>query len=94
MRFSIDVIPDASRAEADERGGVKTRQEFPQKIMVWLGVCSQRVTRLLVFDQGPAGHAGYTDDVLPVALEHGNKTFGEHGILRQDGEKPHFHHLT
>ena len=83
-----------SRTEADGRGGVKMRRSFPQKFIVWLGVCSQGVRPLLVFDQGVVDHARYIDDVLPVALEHGNRTFGEHVILRQDCAKPQIHHLT
>ncbi|CAM4779555.1 unnamed protein product [Rotaria magnacalcarata] len=29
----------ASRDEADEKGSIKVKQKFPQKVMVWLGVC-------------------------------------------------------
>lgn len=100
--FDVDGIYNAqnqriwapSRAEADERGGVQMRQKFPQKVMVWLGVCSQGVTPLVIFDQGTVDHARYIDNVLPVALEYGNKTFRKHWIFQQDGAKPHIHHLT
>ena len=39
--------------------------------MVWLGVCSQEVTTLVVFYQGKVDHARYIDDVLPVTLKYG-----------------------
>ena len=84
----------SSRAEADERGGEQMRQKFPQKVMVWLGVCSEGVTPLVIFDRETLDHARYIENVLPVALEYGNKTFGEHWIFQQDGAKPHIHHLT
>ena len=45
-------IRAASRDEADEQGGIKMRQKFPQKVMVWLGVCSKGVTPLVILDQG------------------------------------------
>ena len=62
--------------------------------MVWLGVCSQGMTPLLILDQGTVDHARYIDYVIPIALEYGKKTFGEHWIFQQDGAKPHIHHLT
>ena len=49
---------------------------------------------MVIFYQGTVDHARYIDDVPPVALEYGNKTFGEHWIYQQDGAKPHIHHLT
>ncbi|CAF3942807.1 unnamed protein product, partial [Rotaria magnacalcarata] len=58
----------ASRDEADEKGGIKVKQKFPQKVMVWLGVCSNGVTPLVIFDPGTVDHAEYIQKVLPVAL--------------------------
>jgi len=84
----------ASRAEANERGGIKMKQKFSKKVMVWLGVCSKGVTPLVIFDQGSVDHAEYIQNVLPIALKYGTKTFGEHWIFQQDGAKPHVHHLT
>jgi len=84
----------ASRDEADEQGGIKMRQKFPQKVMVWLGVCSQGVTPLVILDQGTVDHVKYIEKVLPIALKYGNDTFGDHWIFQQDGAKPHVHHLT
>ncbi|CAF3539672.1 unnamed protein product [Rotaria socialis] len=83
-----------SRDEADEKGGIKVKQKFPQKVMVWLGVCSKGVTPLVIFDSGTVDHAEYIQKVLPVALKYGNKTFGKHWTFQQDGAKRHIHHLT
>ena len=38
----------SSRDEADEKGGIKEKQKFPQKVMVWLGVCSKGVTPFVI----------------------------------------------
>jgi hypothetical protein len=70
------------------------RQKFPQKVMVWLGVCSKGVAPLVIFDQETVDRAVYIQKVLPIALKYGNETFGEHWTFQQDGAKPHIHHLT
>ncbi|CAM4833271.1 unnamed protein product [Rotaria magnacalcarata] len=69
----------ASRDEADEHGGIKMRQKFSQKVMVWLGTVD---------------HVEYIEKVLPIALKYGYDAFGKHWIFQQDGAKPHIHHLT
>lgn len=84
----------ANRGQADEKGGIKMRQKYPQKVMVWLGVCSKGVTPLVIFDRGTVDHAVYIEKVLPIALDYGNKTFRGHWTFQQDGAKPHVHHLT
>ena len=84
----------SSRDEADEKGGIKEKQKFPQKVMVWLGVCSKGVTPLVIFDRETVDHVVYIQKVLPVALKYGNKTFGKHWTFQQDGVNPHIHHLT
>ncbi|CAF2066189.1 unnamed protein product [Rotaria magnacalcarata] len=82
------------RADADKRGGIKHKRKFPQKVMVWLGVCSQGITPLVIFDEETVDHACYIEKVLPEALEYGNKVFGNDWIFQQDGAKPHQHYLT
>ena len=42
----------SNRDEADEKGGIKEKHKFPQIVMVWLGVCSKRVTPLVIFHRG------------------------------------------
>ncbi|CAF2157480.1 unnamed protein product [Rotaria magnacalcarata] len=63
-------------------------------VMVWLGVCSQGISPLVIFEEGTVDHARYIEEVLPVALEYGTKIYGDDWIFQQDGAKPHIHHLT
>ena len=72
----------------------KVASKFPQKVMVWLGVCSKGVTPLVIFDRETVDHVVYTQKVLPVALKYGYKTFGKHWTFEEDGANPHIHHLT
>ena len=83
----------SSRDEADGKGGIKEKQKFLQKIMVWLGVCSKRVTSLVIFDRETVDHVVYIRKVLPVALKYGNKTFGKHWTFEEDGANSHIHYL-
>ena len=83
-----------NRADADKKGGIKQKRKFPQKVMVWLGVCSKGVTPLVILDEGTVDHSCYIEKVLPVALKYGNEVFGNDWIFQQDGAKPHQHHLT
>ena len=59
----------SSRDEADEKRGIKEKQKFAQKVMVWLGVCSNGVTPLVIFDRETVDHVVYIQKVLPVALK-------------------------
>jgi len=97
--FDIDGIYNAQndriwavdREEADRKGGVCQRRKFPQKVMVWLGACSKGLTPLIILDKGTVDHQRYISEVLPVALEYGNKVFGNEWCYQQDGAKPHTH---
>ena len=97
--FDIDGIYNAQndriwavdREEADSKGGVCQRRKFPQKVMVWLGACSKGLTPLIILDKGTVDHQRYISEVLPVALEYGNKVFGNEWCYQQDGAKPHTH---
>ncbi|CAF1315268.1 unnamed protein product [Rotaria sp. Silwood1] len=62
-----DIIWAVNRAEADDKGGIKQKQKFPQKVMVWLGVCFKGVTPLVIFDEETVNHERYIEKVLPVA---------------------------
>ncbi|CAF1934896.1 unnamed protein product [Rotaria magnacalcarata] len=72
-----DRVWTINREEADKNGGVKQRQKFPERVMVWLGVCSRGVTLLVILDEGTVNHQRYIDEVLPVAWEYPNKMFGD-----------------
>ena len=89
-----DRVWAVNRAEADEQGGVKRKRKFPQKVMVWLAVCSKGVSPIVIFDKGTVNHDRYIWEVLPVALKYGNKTLGTRWTFQQDGAMPHVHHLT
>ena len=54
--FQNQRIWASSRDEADEKGGIKEKQKFLQKVMVWLGVCSKGVTPLVIFDRETVDH--------------------------------------
>ena len=100
--FDIDALDNSQndrvwavdRADADKKGGIKQRQKFPQKVMVWLGSCFKGTTPLVNFDEGTVDHTVYIKKVLPVALKYGNETFGRDWIFQQDGARPDSHHLT
>ncbi|CAF3799698.1 unnamed protein product [Rotaria sp. Silwood1] len=89
-----DRIWAANRIEANKIGELKQKQQASQEIMVWLGVCSKGISPLVIFEEGPVDHARYIDEVLPVTLKYGNKTFGGDWTFQQDGAKPHIHYLT
>ena len=89
-----DRIWAVNRDEADKSGGIKQKQKFPQKVMVWLGACSKGVTPLVILDKDKVNHDRYIKEVLPVALEYGNKIFGDDWTFQQDGTTPHTHYLT
>jgi len=86
-----DRIWAVDRSEADAKGGTRQRRKFPQKVMVWLGVCSRGVSPLVIFEKGTVDHARYIKEVLPVVLKFGNDMFGNDWTYQQDGAKPHVH---
>ncbi|CAM4965267.1 unnamed protein product [Rotaria socialis] len=86
-----DRIWAVNRSEADIKGGTRQKRKFPQKVMVWLGVCSKGVSPLIFFEKGTVDHDRYIKEVLPVALKFGNDMFGNDWIFQQDGAKPHTH---
>ena len=67
-----DRIWAVSRVEADKRGGVKQKRKFPEKVMIWLSVCSKGVPPIVIFDEGTIDHAQYIREVLPVVLKYEN----------------------
>ena len=81
----------ANRMETDAKGGIKRRRKYPQKVMIWLAVCSQGISPLIIFDDGTLDHVRYINEVLPVALQYGNKVFGNHWTFQQDGGRPRIH---
>ena len=100
--FDINVLHNAqsvriwtiNREEADMKGYAKKKQKFPQKVMVWLGVCSKGITPLVTLDKGTVNHKIYIEKILHVALKYGNHVFVNNWIFQQDGATAHTHHLS
>ena len=57
-------------------------------------MCSQGLSPLIIFEDGTFAHVRYINEVLPVALQYGNKVFGNHWTFQQDGGRPHIHAKT
>ena len=89
-----DRIWSTNRNKADKDGGIKQKQKFPQKAMVWLGACSKGVTPLVILDKGTVNHGWYIKKVLPAALKYGNEMFGDDWTFQEGGPTSHTHHLT
>ncbi|CAF3603310.1 unnamed protein product [Rotaria socialis] len=86
-----DRIWAVDRSEADTKGGTRQKRKFPQKIMVWLGVCPKGVSPLVIFKNGTVNHDQYIKEVLAIALKFVNGMFGNDWIFQQDGARPHTH---
>ena len=89
-----DRIWAVSRVEADKRSGVKQKLEFPEKVMIWLSVCSKEVSPIVIFDEGTIDHVRNIREVLPVVLKYGDDILESYWTFQQDGAMPHVHHLT
>ncbi|CAF2089292.1 unnamed protein product, partial [Rotaria magnacalcarata] len=83
-----DRIWAISREEANKRGTIYETTKFPVKVMVWFGVCSERLSVPMLFEDGSMDAQRYIDEVLPIALECGNEMLGEHWTYQQDGARP------
>ena len=86
-----DRIWAVNRSVADIKGDTRQKGKFPQKVMVWLGVCSKGVSSLVIFKNGTMDHDQCIREVLPVALKFGNDMFGTDWTFQQDSAKPHIH---
>ena len=62
--------------------------------MVWVAVCSEGVSSLVLFEKGTLDHHRYIKEVLPVALRYRNSKFRNNWILQQDNRTPHTHQET
>ncbi|XP_065665656.1 uncharacterized protein LOC136087078 [Hydra vulgaris] len=89
-----DRIWSTNRNEADKDGGIKQKQKFTQKVMVWLGACSKGVSPLVILAKDAVNHDWYIKKLLPVALKYGNEMFCDDCTFQQDGLTSHTHHLT
>ncbi|CAF1993552.1 unnamed protein product, partial [Rotaria magnacalcarata] len=72
-----DRVWAISRAEADRQGAIHQKAKFPTKAMVWLGVCTQGLTELVIIDHGTMNAEKYINEVLHIALMSGNRMLGD-----------------
>ncbi|CAF3169579.1 unnamed protein product [Rotaria sp. Silwood2] len=89
-----DRVWAASREEADRKGGFREKTKYPEKVMVWLGACAAGLTTPVILENGTMDAGVYINEVLPIALECGDKMLGSDWTYQQDGARPHTHHLT
>ena len=92
----------ANRMEDDAKGGIKRRRKYPQKVMVWLAVCSQGVFPVIIFGDGTLDHVCYINEMLSIMetkssgiIGRFNKTVGSLISMRElnNGEQRIFLHL-
>ena len=76
-----DRVWAVSRDEVDKQGGIKQTQKFPEKVVVWLAVCSKGMSPLVIFENATVDHSRYIQEVLPVVLEYSNNVFGNQWIF-------------
>ena len=62
--------------------------------MVWLGACAKRLTTLVIFQNGTINAMVYINEVLPIALECGDKMLGSKWTYQQHDARPNIHHLA
>jgi len=89
-----DRVWATSREEADSKGGFRQKTKHPEKVMVWLDACAEGFTTPVILENGTMDAEVYINEVLPIALECGDKMLGSDWTYQQDGAKPHTHHLT
>ncbi|CAF2076733.1 unnamed protein product [Rotaria magnacalcarata] len=89
-----DRVWAISRAKADRQGAIHQKTKFPTKVMVWLGVCAQGLTELVIIEHGTMNAERYINEVLHIALRSGNRMLGDDWTCQQDGAKPHIHKMV
>ena len=62
--------------------------------MIWLTVCSQGATPLVLFEKGTLDHHRYIKEVLSIVLRYGNSKFGNSWTFQQDNGTLHTHQET
>ena len=51
-----DRIWAVNRSTVDTTGDLRQKRKFTQKAIVWLGVCSEGVSPLVIFEDGTMDH--------------------------------------
>ncbi len=86
----IPLFP-TQRAGGCHTPSIHEKTKFP--VMVWLSVCAQGLTVLVIFEDGTMDAHRYINEVLPIALKFGNKMLGSNWTYQQDGPRPYTHYL-
>ena len=81
-----DIIWTVNHVEADDKDGIKQMEKFPQKVIVWLEVCSKGLTPLIIFDKGTLDHECYIKEVLPVPKNYEIKYLGMTRPTKRTGD--------
>ncbi|CAF1940983.1 unnamed protein product [Rotaria magnacalcarata] len=89
-----DLVWAVSREEADRKGGFHEKTKYPGKVMVWLGACAEGLTTSVILENGTMDAEVHINEVLPIALECGDRMLGSDWSYQQDGARPHPHRLT
>ncbi|CAF5204098.1 unnamed protein product [Rotaria magnacalcarata] len=61
---------------------------------MWLGACAEDLTTPVILENGTKDAEVYINEVLPIALECGDRMLGSDWTYQQDGARPHTHRLT
>ena len=78
-----------------ERYGIHQKTKSLVKVMVWMGVYGQQLSKPVIFEDGTMDAQRYIDKVLPIALKCGNnKMWGNNWAYQQDDARSHTHHLS
>ena len=91
MNSRNDRIWTVKHSTADTKGGLRQKRKFPQKVMVWFGVCSKGVSSLVIFEDGTLNQDRYIKDMLSAVLKFGNDMFTTDWTFQQDSAKARIH---
>ena len=89
-----DRVWALSREEADRKSGFHQKIKHPGKVMVWLGACAKDLAAAVIFENETMNAEIYTNEILPITLECGNKMIGSSWTYQPDSARLHIHHLT
>ena len=89
-----DRVWASSREEADRKDAFHQKTKHPEKVMVWLGACAKGLTTPVLFKNETMNAEVYINEVLPTALECGDKMLESNWTYQQDSARLHILHLT
>ena len=79
-----DRIYAATRKEADDIGSVRRETQFSSGVRLWLAVCYEGLTRPVIIEEDSIDSSRYTEEILPIVLEDGEKMLGHEVFFQQD----------